>query len=201
MASRLNEFALRLRDLLLGRVGAGASGFDAGRTGLGGGGGLIVLLLRNFLLVDQLLVADEIVLRLYVVGFGLLQLGLGRFELLLRHLDAGAGAVHVGFGRRNLAGGVDRGDRNAHSGRDCGRLSIFKIGFGALVGDLIVRRINLDQHRSRLHVLIVLDVELDHVAGDARADGIDVAVDLGIVGRFVAGEIAVGEESHDQQER
>ena len=80
---RLNEFALGLRDLLLRRVGAGAGGLDTGRTGLGGGDRLIVLLLRNFLLVDQLLVAHEIVLRFHIVGFGLLQLGLGGFELLL----------------------------------------------------------------------------------------------------------------------
>ena len=79
----LHQFALRLRHLLLGGVGAGARGFDAGGTGLGGGDRLVVLLLRNFLLVDQLLVADEIVLRFHVVGFGFLQLGLGGFELLL----------------------------------------------------------------------------------------------------------------------
>ena len=37
------------------------------------------------------------------------------------------------------------------------------------------------------------------MAGNAGADGIDVAVDLGVVGGFVAGEIAVDEETHDQQ--
>ena len=167
---RLNQFALGLRDLLLGCVGAGARGFDGGRTCLGGGGGLVVLLLRNLLLVDQLLVAAKIVLRLHVVGFGFLQLSLGGFELLFRDLNARASAVHVRFGRGNLAAGVDGGDRNGHSGRDRGCLSIFKIGLGAFVGDLIVGGIDLDQHRSCLHVLIVLNVEFDDVAGDAGAD-------------------------------
>ncbi len=37
------------------------------------------------------------------------------------------------------------------------------------------------------------------MSGDARADRIDVAVDLGIVCRLIAGEVAVGEETHDQQ--
>src|SRR5271165_1494958 len=96
----LNQLALSLSDLLLRGVGGGAGGFDRGSTGLGSGRGLVVLLLRNFLLVDQLLVADRIVLSLYVVGFRLLQLGLGRLELLPGRLDAGASAVDVGFAGR-----------------------------------------------------------------------------------------------------
>ncbi len=146
-----------------------------------------------------MLVADEIVLRFHVVGLGFLQLGFGGFELLFRDLNSGACAVYVSFGGGNLAGGIDGGNRNIHSGGDRCGLGIFKVRFGAIVGDLIVGRIDLDQHRSRSYILIVLHVELGDVAGDAGADGVHVAVDLSIVSGFVAGEIAVSEKAHDQQ--
>ena len=66
------------RTLLLSAAwGVGAGGF-------GGGHGLVVLLLGDFLFVDQLLVAGEIVLRLDVVGIRLhrlrLRVGLHLFE-------------------------------------------------------------------------------------------------------------------------
>ncbi len=80
-----------------------------------------------------------------------------------------------------------------------GSLRVFEIGFGAVVGNLVIGGIDFHQHRTGLHILVVEDIELDDVAGDAGADGIDVAVDFGIIGRFVAGDIAVDEKSHDQQ--
>ncbi len=60
--------------------------------------------------------------------------------------------------------GIHRRNRNIHSCRDCRRLRIFKIRLGAFIGNLIVRRIDLDQHCPRLNNLVVLDVQLDHVA-------------------------------------
>ena len=69
--------------------------FDSSRASFRGGHRLIVLLLRNFLLLDELLVAGQIVLRFDVVGFGLLQIRLGRVELLLRRFDARLGVDHV----------------------------------------------------------------------------------------------------------
>ena len=95
----LDKFPLRLRDLLLGSVRAGPGSGNGCRACSCGGHGLIVLLLGNLLLFHQLLVASQIVLRLNVVSLGLLQLGLGGFELLLRRLDPGAGIVDVGLGR------------------------------------------------------------------------------------------------------
>ena len=76
-------------------------------------------------------------LRFHVVGFSFLQLGFGGLELLLGDLNACSSTVDVGFARRNLTGGVDGSDRNIHASRDCRRLSIVKICFGALVGHLI----------------------------------------------------------------
>ncbi len=151
-ACACTRFPFGLRHLLLRCVGAGPGRFHAGRTRLGSGDCLIVLLLRNFLFVDQLLVAAEIVLRLHVVGFSLLQLRLGRLELLFCNLDAGARAVHVRFAGRNLAAGIHGRNRHIHAGRNCRGLRIFEIRFRPLVGNLIVRRINFDQHRPGLHV-------------------------------------------------
>ena len=84
------------------------SAADAAGPGRGHSGGarlrrrdcLVVLLLRNFLLVDQLLVAPQIVLRLDVIGFGLLQLRPRGFQLLARHRNSGACALHFGLRRR-----------------------------------------------------------------------------------------------------
>ena len=94
---------------------------------------------------------------------------------------------------------VDGSDRNVHARGDGGGLGIFKVRLGALESDLIVGRIDFYQHRSRLHVLVVLHVELDDMSGDAGADGIDVAVDLSVVGGFIAGEVAIGEESRNHK--
>ena len=78
-------------------------------------------------------------------------------------------------------------------------MRILKISLGFVVGHLIVGGIDFNQHRPGLNVLIVLDVELDDMAGDAGADGIHVAVDLSVVGRFVAAHVSVNEKSHDQK--
>ena len=60
------------------------------------------------------------------------------------------------------------------------------VGLRARHRDLVVGRINLHQHRSRLDVLVVLHIELDDVPGDPRTDGVHVAVDLRVIGGFVA---------------
>ncbi len=170
-----------------------------GGIGFGGSHGLVVLLLRNFLLVDELLVASQIVLRLDVVGLGLVALGLGRLELLSGSGDAGTGAVDVGLGGRYLTVGADRSDGNINSRFGGGCLGALEIGFSALVGNLVIRRIDFYQHGARLHVLIVQDIQLHDVARNAGADGVDVAVDLGIIRGFVTGDIAVDENSRHQQ--
>ncbi len=94
---RLNQLALRLNYLLLRGVGIGAGGFDGGCARFGGGGCLIELLLRDFLLGHQLLVAAKVVLGFYVVGLSLLELGFGGVELLPCGLNSGAGAIDIGL--------------------------------------------------------------------------------------------------------
>ena len=78
-------------------------------------------------------------------------------------------------------------------------LGVFEISLGAFVGDLVIGGIDFHQHGPGLHVLVVEDVQFDDVAGDASADGIDVTVDLGVIGGFVAGDVAVDEKPCYQQ--
>ena len=148
---------------MIGGIGSGASSFHSRRASLSCGSGLIVLLLRNLLLLDELFVASKVVLRFYIVRLGLLQLRLRCLELLLCRLDASAGAGHIRLASGYLAVGVDGCDRDRNSRCGSRRLGIGKIRLRALVGHLVVGSIDLDEHGSRLHVLVVLDVELDHM--------------------------------------
>ena len=98
----LHQFALRLFDLRRVRVGARACSQQSCSGGLGAGDGLIVLLLRDFLLLDQLFVADKIILRFGIVGVRFNHLRFGGFILLagsrdscLRTGDTGLGAAHL----------------------------------------------------------------------------------------------------------
>jgi hypothetical protein len=68
-----------------------------------------------------------------------------------------------------------------------------------IVGKLVVGRINFHENRPGLDSLIILYVELDHMAGNSRADRVDMTIDLGIIGRFIAGHVAVNEKTHHKQ--
>jgi hypothetical protein len=74
---RLHQFSLRLRYLGLGSVSQGATRVDRRSAGSRRCHGLIILLLGNLLLVDQLPVTSQIILRFYIVRFGLGKLCLG----------------------------------------------------------------------------------------------------------------------------
>ena len=47
---------------------------------------------------------------------------------------------------------------------------IGQIGLGALDGDLVIARIDLHQPLAFLHVLVIVHIDLGHVARDTRAD-------------------------------
>ena len=83
--------------LLVSQCGCGGRR-DVGSTRASRCHCLVILLLRNFLFIDQLLVANKIALGLYVIRLGLLELGLSSVELLLSARDPGFCAFHVGFG-------------------------------------------------------------------------------------------------------
>jgi hypothetical protein len=85
----LRHAALRLLNELLRRRFIGPSRRYVRSAGFGRSQSLIVDLLRYFPPVDQQFVAMEIVLRLYIVGLGGFQLGMGGGKLLLGSGDAG----------------------------------------------------------------------------------------------------------------
>src|SRR6202050_2334125 len=95
----LQQFVLGLRHLRLRRIGQGAGSIDGSCIGGGASYGLIVLLQRDLLLIDELLVANQIVLRFDVVGFGLVALSFGCLELLPGGGDSGTRAGHIGLRR------------------------------------------------------------------------------------------------------
>ena len=63
-----------------------------------------------------------------------------------------------------------------------GGLGAGEVGLGLLQGDLLVLGIDLGDGIADFDLLVVLDVDLDDLAGDAGADLVEVAVYLGVVG-------------------
>ena len=60
--------------------------------------------------------------------------------------------------------------------------ALARLAWACSSGDLIVLGVDLGDGLAGLDLLVVVDVDLDDLAGDARADLIEVAVDLGVVG-------------------
>ena len=65
----------------------------------------------------------------------------------------------------------------------------FRCGQGVLVCRLgagyrnfVILGIDFDQWRSCFHILVVVNQQLHDVPGDARADGVQVSIDLRVVG-------------------
>ncbi len=75
-----------------------------------------------------------------------------------------------------------------------------EVGLRLLEGDLVVLGVDLGDELAGLDLLVVVDVDLDDLAGDARADLVEVAVDLGVVGVFGEGGAPVEEGADDDQE-
>src|SRR5262249_51827631 len=74
---------------------------------------------------------------------------------------------------------------------------------GAGRGELRVEvlGVQLDQQVTLLHRLVVEDQHLVHLPGDARADADDAALDLGVVGAFLAVTQDPGAERADRGQR
>ena len=79
-------------------------------------------------------------------------------------------------------------------------LSIGQLGLCGCQSHLVIPGVDLHQHRPGLYVLVLLDVDLLHGAAHLRADGHNVAIDLGIVGGLASGEIPPEAESADCEE-
>ena len=83
---------------------------------------------------------------------------------------------------------------------DGGGLRAGEVGLGLLDGDLIVLGIDLGDELADFDLLVVVDVDLDDLAGDARADLIEIAVDLGVVGVFGEGGAPVEDARADDEQ-
>ena len=72
-------------------------------------------------------------------------------------------------------------------------------------GDCVVSGIELDEHGSGLHVLVVIDGHAGDIAGDASRDRINVSVDLRVIGRLQSSIVTIDEDSgchgREQQDR
>ncbi len=169
-------------------------------TGFGGGGvrdGGIHQLLRDVAGLEKVLVTREIEIGFVGVGFiggdlrlGLVDRGLGGFNGGLGHDEAGLALLFAGGGRFLGEGRVGFGLLG------CGEGSIeVALGFFNLV--LERRRVEFHQRVAGFDELIVIDEDGSDMTGDAGADIDDVAIDEGVVGRFILACVEIPEETGD----
>ena len=78
--------------------------------------------------------------------------------------------------------------------------ALARLAWACSSGDLIVLGIDLGDGRPDVDLLVVVDVDLDDLAGDAGADLIEIAVDLGVVGVFGEGGAPVEDARADDEE-
>ena len=60
-------------------------------------------------------------------------------------------------------------------------LGVGEVGLGLLESDLVILGVDLGDGIALVDELLLLDIDMDDLAGDARADLVEVAVDLGVV--------------------
>ncbi len=151
---------MRLFDLRRVSVGARARRPQNRGGGLGAGDDLIVLLLRDFLLFDQLFVTEKIILCFGIVRIRFADLRLGCFKLLAGSRDSRLRTGDSRLGAAHLARRTHVGDGDIDTGGSGLRLGVGVFSSRLRHGDFVVGRIDFHQHRSFFHVLVVLHVEL-----------------------------------------
>jgi hypothetical protein len=178
----------RLLGLLHGRNGA----LLLGPRGFRGHDGRVVFLARDLVLRDQGLHALEV-----LDGFGGLRLRLAQPRP--RRTQARLARRDLALGGLDAAGRAGRGDRHALARRVGRRDGLAQIRLGAIEGHLVVARVELHQQRSRVHVLVVLDLDGLHGSADAGRDAVDVTVDLRVVGRLAHGIVPPEDDHQDRR--
>src|SRR4029077_6562344 len=81
------------------------------------------------------------------------------------------------------------------------RLGVGQICFRLGNRDLVIVGIDPDQDIASLHVLLVIGQHLNHVAADARADSVDVPVDLSVVGGLIGVKVLPQEVAAHQNKQ
>ena len=137
---------------------------DGGGAGFRSRHGLIVDLVGNLLLLDEKLVTLDVVLKLDVARFRLLDLRVRGNQLFLRRKDTRFGVLYVGRTRGDLAFGTDRSDWNCDVERLGGGFLVGERGLGLSDRDFVVPGINFDEDRAFFDVLVVIDIHFDDVA-------------------------------------
>ncbi len=197
----LGETLARAGDGVLRREHLGLGLGDGGLRGHGCGHRSVVLLLGDHVLLHQRGVAIDVRLRLERVGLGLGDACVGGLHLFLRLRN------HIGCPLHVAGGGADHGaDRDLRDGdvnRGLGVLGLRagQVGLRLIERDLVVGGIDLGQQLARLHGLVVVHGDLHHLARNARADLVQVAVHLRVVGVFDEGGAPEeeGRAENDQQ--
>ncbi len=85
-------------------------------------------------------------------------------------------------------------------GLNVGGLRAGEVGLGLLEGDLIVLGIDLGDELADFDLLVVFDVDFDDLAGHARADLVEIAVHLGVVGVLGEGRAPVEDARADDKQ-
>ena len=154
----------------------------------------VELLLRDLVLREQAAKPLDVARRLDSVGLRFADAGLRRHHSRSCGLDLFLGGGGRGLRLRDAAAGGGhaarrgrRGDRHVAACSDRVGFGIGELRLGFFHGDLVVARVELDQHRAGLDPLVVVHGDLRDRAADARRNLGDPRVDLRIVGRLAAG--------------
>jgi hypothetical protein len=209
-APRLRRAAARLLRALLGDGDRPLRGDDLRLRRIGRRAGRVgrrhrrvELLLRDLVLLHQSFQPLDVARGLGRGRFLLARPRLRRHEVGLRHLDLAVRAGHRGFRLLHAAGrGVDAGprldlrDRHVGAGGRRVGLRVGEFRLRLLDRHFVVARIDLYQHGAGADGVVVVDVHLQHRPADTGRDLRDPAVDLRVVGRFVAARAQPEDQDH-----
>ncbi len=114
--------------------------------------------------------------------------------------DTGLGGGDVGGAGADLGAGGGAGDGDVGESLLVRGDGAGEVGLRLLEGDEVVLGIDLGDDLAGLDLLVVVDVDLDDLAGDARAHLKEVAIDLSVVGALREGRVPVEERADDDEE-
>ncbi len=113
-------------------------------------------------------------------------MGTRSLDFLLRGVGGALSLVHRVLRRRHVARRGGGGDRRVALRGRRHAFGVRQLGARFLHRDLVVARIDLDQHRSRFDRLVVREGDVQNRARDLRGDLGHARINLRIVGRLAA---------------
>ena len=185
----LREAALGHPNTQLGFLDLRLRRFGRGSVRRGSRHRCVVLLLRDLVLRQQWLQPLDVLRRLRRIRRSLTLPRLRRHQTRASNLDALLGLEIRGLRpldttacRHLVARGRRRCDRNADARSGGGRFSVCKLRARPIERDLVVARVDLDEHGTHLDFLIRLDGHTQHSPANTRRDRRDMRIHLRIVG-------------------